>query len=225
MCGIVGYIGNEEAFPILLNGLKNLEYRGYDSAGFAIVNKGIVIEKDVGRIEDVEKKIDLSLLKGCSGLAHCRWATHGSVTKNNAHPHADCSNKIVIVHNGIIENYSELKDRLIEKGHVFSSETDTEVIAHLIEEHHKKSEFKDAVRSALKEVQGSYALGVICSDEPDKMIAARNESPLIIGKSGSGMFIASDIPALLEYTNDFLYLHDKEIAFMTKSSLDIHDFD
>ena len=225
MCGIVGYIGNEEAFPILLNGLKNLEYRGYDSAGFAIVNKGIVIEKDVGRIEDVEKKIDLSLIKGCSGLAHCRWATHGSVTKNNAHPHADCSNKIVIVHNGIIENYSELKDRLIEKGHVFSSETDTEVIAHLIEEHHKKSEFKDAVRSALKEVQGSYALGVICSDEPDKMIAARNESPLIIGKSGSGMFIASDIPALLEYTNDFLYLHDKEIAFMTKSSLDIHDFD
>src|SRR3989344_2337904 len=200
MCGIVGCIGNGEAYPILLKGLKNLEYRGYDSAGFAVINSGIVIEKDIGKIEDVEKKIDLSMLKGCTGLAHCRWATHGSVTKNNAHPHADCSNKIVIVHNGIIENYSELKEKLKLKGHIFSSETDTEVIAHLIEEHMKNSSFEEAVRNALKEVHGSYALGVICSDEPNKMAAARNESPLIIGKSSTGMLIASDIPALLEYT-------------------------
>ena len=121
MCGIVGYIGDGEAYPILLKGLKNLEYRGYDSAGFAIVNKGIAIEKDIGRIEDVEKRIDNSLLKGCVGLGHCRWATHGSVTKSNAHPHADCSNKIVVVHNGIIENYSQLKEKLMQKNHFFSS--------------------------------------------------------------------------------------------------------
>ena len=225
MCGIVGCIGNGEAYPILLKGLKNLEYRGYDSAGFAVINSGIVIEKDIGKIEDVEKKIDLSMLKGCTGLAHCRWATHGSVTKNNAHPHADCSNKIVIVHNGIIENYTQLKEQLIKKNHVFSSETDTEVIAHLIEEHHKISSFEDSVRSALKEVQGSYALGVICSEEPEKLIAARNESPLIIGKGSNGMFIASDIPALLEHTNEFIYLHDREIALLTKNSIGVFDLD
>ena len=225
MCGIVGCIGNGEAYPILLKGLKNLEYRGYDSAGFAVINSGIVIEKDIGKIEDVEKKIDLSMLKGCLGLAHCRWATHGSVTKNNAHPHADCSNKIVIVHNGIIENYTQLKEQLIKKNHVFSSETDTEVIAHLIEEHHKISSFEDSVRSALKEVQGSYALGVICSEEPEKLIAARNESPLIIGKGSNGMFIASDIPALLEHTNEFIYLHDREIALLTKNSIGVFDLD
>src|SRR3989344_2231870 len=225
MCGIVGCIGNGEAYPILLKGLKNLEYRGYDSAGFAVINSGIVIEKDIGKIEDVEKKIDLSMLKGCLGLAHCRWATHGSVTKNNAHPHADCSNKIVIVHNGIIENYTKLKEQLIKKNHVFSSETDTEVIAHLIEEHHKISSFEDSVRSALKEVQGSYALGVICSEEPEKLIAARNESPLIIGKGSNGMFIASDIPALLEHTNEFIYLHDREIALLTKNSIGVFDLD
>ena len=225
MCGIVGYIGNEEAFPILLNGLKNLEYRGYDSAGFAIVNKDIIIEKDIGKIEDVEKKIDLSKLKGCSGLAHCRWATHGSVTKNNAHPHADCSNKIVIVHNGIIENYTQLKEQLAKKNHVFSSETDTEVIAHLIEEHMKNSSFESAVRNALKEVHGSYALGVICADEPGKLIAARNESPLIIGKGNDGTFIASDIPALLEYTNIFVYLHDREIAVLSNNSVSISDLE
>ena len=225
MCGIVGCIGNGEAYPILLKGLKNLEYRSYDSAGFAVINSGIVIEKDIGKIEDVEKKIDLSMLKGCTGLAHCRWATHGSVTKNNAHPHADCSNKIVIVHNGIIENYTQLKEQLIKKNHVFSSETDTEVIAHLIEEHHKISSFEDSVRSALKEVQGSYALGVICSEEPEKLIAARNESPLIIGKGSNGMFIASDIPALLEHTNEFIYLHDREIALLTKNSIGVFDLD
>jgi len=225
MCGIVGYIGDGEAYPILLKGLKNLEYRGYDSAGFAIVNKGIAIEKDIGRIEDVEKRIDNSLLKGCVGLGHCRWATHGSVTKSNAHPHADCSNKIVVVHNGIIENYSQLKEKLMQKNHFFSSETDTEVIAHLIEEHMKNSGFEEAVRNALKEVNGSYALGVICADEPSKMIAARNESPLIIGKGNDGVFIASDIPALLEYTNKFVYLHDKEIALLAKDSVDIFGLD
>ena len=225
MCGIVGYIGNREAMPILVDGLKNLEYRGYDSAGFAILNKNIIIEKDVGKIEDVEKKIDFSLLRGFSGLAHCRWATHGNVTKENAHPHADCSNKIAIVHNGIIENYSELKEKLIHKKHVFSSDTDTEVIAHLIEEHCKNSRFEDAVRNALKEVHGSYALGIINSDEPEKLIAARNESPLIIGKGNDGMFIASDVPALLEYTNKFVYLHDKEIALMTKNDMNIFDLD
>ena len=225
MCGIVGYIGNREAMPILVKGLKNLEYRGYDSAGFATINDGIVIEKEVGKIEDVEKRINLQSLKGVTGLAHCRWATHGNVTKENAHPHVDCSNKIVIVHNGIIENYSELKEKLIQKKHVFSSDTDTEVIAHLIEECHKNCSFESAIKNALKEVKGSYALGIIYSDEPNKMFAARNESPLIIGKGSDGMFIASDIPALLEYTNEFVYLHDKEIVTLTRTSIDICDLE
>ncbi|MBI2558592.1 glutamine--fructose-6-phosphate transaminase (isomerizing) [Candidatus Woesearchaeota archaeon] len=225
MCGIVGYIGNKEAMPVLVSGLKNLEYRGYDSAGFAIINKRIIIEKDIGKIDDVQKKINASLLKGFSGLAHCRWATHGNVTKENAHPHADCSNKIAIVHNGIIENYSELKEKLIQKKHVFRSETDTEVIAHLIEEFHKKLGFEDAVKNALKEVKGSYALGVACAEEPGKLIAARNESPLIVGKGKNGMFLASDIPALLEYTNKFIYMHDKEIAVITKDTINIFDLE
>ena len=225
MCGIVGYIGNEEAMPILINGLKKLEYRGYDSAGFATISNGVLIEKDVGKIEEVEQKIDFSNLKGTLGVGHCRWATHGSVTKENAHPHSDCTGNIAIVHNGIIENYSEIKEKLLQRGHIFKSETDTEVIAHLIEEHHKNCNFAEAVRSAAKELKGSYALGIVFSEEPNKIYAARNESPLIIGKSSRGMMIASDAPALLEYTNNFIYLNDKETAILTIDKAEVFDLD
>ena len=159
---------------------------------------------------------------GSVGISHCRWATHGNVTKENAHPHTDCTGKISIVHNGIIANFSELKEKLIKKGHKFSSTTDTEVIVHLIEEHYKGS-IEEAARNALKEVEGSYALGVICSDEPDKLIAARNESPLIVGIGKNSMLIASDVPAILDYTNKVAYLDDKEIAVLTKDHFKITD--
>ena len=174
MCGIVGYIGNRKAAPILIKGLKNLEYRGYDSAGICTINnKEVLLKKDIGKIEEIDKKVNLADLEGNIGISHCRWATHGSVTKENAHPHTDCSGKIGIVHNGIIENYNELKNELKKKGHKFSSETDTEIIAHLIEEYYK-GDFKEAVLKALKKLDGSYALGIIHS-EHDELIAARNE--------------------------------------------------
>ncbi|MFC1704913.1 glutamine--fructose-6-phosphate transaminase (isomerizing) [Nanoarchaeota archaeon] len=211
MCGIVGYIGGKEAAPILLKGLKNLEYRGYDSAGLATVNdKKILIEKDIGKIDEVEKKVNLSAIKGSIGIAHSRWATHGPVTKENAHPHVDCKEKISIVHNGIIENYKELKTKLLEKGHKFKSDTDTEIIVHLIEDYYK-GDLKEAVIKALKHLEGSYALGIICTEE-NKLIAARKESPLVIGVGNKEQFIASDIPAILHLTKNIIFLEDGEVA-------------
>ncbi len=223
MCGIIGYCGIKQASPILLEGLKSLEYRGYDSAGFAVLDAEIAVQKDVGKIEQIQKKMDILSLTGCVGIAHCRWATHGGVTKENAHPHTDTHTKIALVHNGIIENYSELKEQLLQNGHVFSSETDTEVIVHLIAEAHTHAPFPEAVRAALAKLRGSYALGIICGDNPDMMIAARNESPLVIGISADGMFIASDVPALLAYTKKVVYLDDKEYAVLTKNTMEIFD--
>ncbi|MBI2661798.1 glutamine--fructose-6-phosphate aminotransferase, partial [Candidatus Woesearchaeota archaeon] len=180
MCGIIGYIGKEEACRILLEGISRLEYRGYDSMGISVLNsKGIVTGKDAGKVDEVRKKIDFDAMHGSLGIAHTRWATNGVPSRENAHPHSDCGNEISIVHNGIIENFSELKAEMISKGHKFRSQTDTEVISHLIEEHYKGNLF-EAVRHALNKVTGSYALGIISSKEPDKIIAARNESPLII---------------------------------------------
>src|SRR3989338_2906881 len=200
MCGIVGYIGNRKAAPILIKGLKRLEYRGYDSAGICTLNnKEVKIKKDIGKIEDIDKKISLTNLEGNIGISHCRWATHGAVTKENAHPHTDCTGKILVVHNGIIENYSELE----KKKHKFKSETDTEVIAHLIEDNYK-GDLKEATLKALNRVEGSYALGVIHSDS-DYMVAARNESPLIVGIGKGENFISSDAPAILEYTKKVIY--------------------
>src|SRR3989338_3581368 len=225
MCGIVGYIGSKKAAPLLIEGLKKLEYRGYDSAGIATINnKQILTKKDIGKIEDIHKKINLTDLNGNVGIAHCRWATHGSVCRENAHPHSDCSGKIAIVHNGIIENYNELKKRLIAKGHKFKSETDTEAIAHLIEENYK-GDIKEATLKALKSVDGAYALGIICSDEPTKLIAARNESPLVIGVGKGENYIASDVPAILKLTNDVIFLDDKEIAVLTNSGIDVFGLD
>jgi len=203
MCGIIGYVGNKEAVPILIEALKRLEYRGYDSAGIATINDNqILIKKDIGKIDEVNDKVNFLDLKGDIGLAHSRWSTHGSVTKENAHPHVDCTGNISIVHNGIIENFSELKEKLIKKGHKFKSMTDTEVIAHLIEENYGGN-IEEATRKALKEIEGSYALGIICSKEPDKLIAARNESPLILGLGKNENFIASDVPAILKCTIKF----------------------
>jgi len=224
MCGIVGYIGSRKASPILLSGLKKLEYRGYDSAGVCTINnKDVLIKKDIGKIEEIDKKINLGNLEGDIGISHCRWATHGKVSKENAHPHTDCSGKIAIVHNGIIENYNELKKELEKKGHKFKSETDTEVIAHLIEENYD-GDLKEAVLKALKKLGGSYALGVIHSDF-DGLIAARNESPLIVGVGKDENFISSDVPAILEHTKKVIYLDNEEIAVLGKDRVEIFDLD
>ncbi len=225
MCGIVGYVGGRKAAPILLKGLKNLEYRGYDSAGICTVdnNKTVCVKKDIGKIEEINNKINLAELEGNIGISHCRWATHGKVSKENAHPHTDCSGKISIVHNGIIENYNELKKELEDKGHKFSSETDTEVIVHLIEDNYN-GELKEAVLKALKKLDGSYALGIVHSDF-NGVIAARNESPLIIGMGDMENFIASDVPAILEYTKNIVYLDNKEIAVLTKDKVEVFDLE
>ena len=219
MCGIVGVVSNDNVSEKLFKGLSNLEYRGYDSVGMCFINgDGFDIKKGVGKLEEVHKKLNFLNLKGNVGIGHCRWSTHGGVTKENAHPHVDCTNKISVVHNGIIENYSELKDELTKKGHKFSSQTDTEVIAHLIEEHLKGNKIEEAVRLSLLEMEGSYALGILFSDEPDKLIGARNESPLIVGIGSEENFIASDVPSILSYTNKIIYLEDKEIIILTKDS-------
>ena len=223
MCGIVGYIGSKKATDILVEGLKNLEYRGYDSAGIATIsNNSIIIKKDIGKIDEVDKKVNFLELEGNIGVAHSRWSTHGKVTKENAHPHSCCSSKICPVHNGIIENYNEIRENLLKKGHKFSSETDTEVISHLIKSNYE-GDIKNAVLKSLKEVKGSYALGIICSDEPDKLIAARNESPLVIGIGEGENFIASDVPAIIKYTKKIIFPEDKEIVILTKDDVKSYD--
>lgn len=219
MCGIIGYMGSKEALPILLNGLKRLEYRGYDSAGIAILNnKDILVIKDSGKINNLKQKIESyhqNELKGNIGIAHTRWATHGKPNKINAHPHSSCNNELVLVHNGIIENYITLKVFLESKGHTFKTETDTEVLVHLIEEFMKENNFIESVRLALHEVEGAYGIAVLCKKE-NKIVAAKKGSPLIIGKSDNGIFIASDASAFLEHTREVNYLKDNQLAVITK---------
>jgi glucosamine--fructose-6-phosphate aminotransferase (isomerizing) len=223
MCGIIGYIGKKEAVPILLDCIRKLEYRGYDSVGMVVCSdKGFTIKKDIGKIEEVHTKINFLDMKGLVGLAHSRWSTHGGVTKANAHPHTDCSGCISLVHNGIIENYAELKKGLVQRGHCFASETDTEVIAHLIEENYQGN-LKEATLKVLQLIEGSYALGVMCTKEPNVLVAARNESPLVIGLGTSENFIASDVPAILQYTREVIYLENKEIAVLTTNGISIFD--
>ena len=225
MCGIVGYIGERKAAPILIEGLKKLEYRGYDSAGIATISEtGMTIKKDVGKINDIDKIIKLKEAPGNIGISHCRWATHGKVTKENAHPHCNTHNDISIVHNGIIENYDELKKKLQNKGIKFCSETDTEVIVHLIDSNYEE-DLKKAVIKSLKEVDGAYALGVVSSRDPDMLIAARNESPLVIGIGEKENFIASDVPAILKYTKKIIYLDNKEVAILKKDNIEIFDLE
>src|SRR3989338_3112392 len=218
MCGIIGYIGSSKASPIIFDGLKRLEYRGYDSVGICTIDDHkILIEKDIGKLEEIQKKLDFNILKGNVGLGHCRWATHGNVSKENAHPHCDNKSSISIVHNGIIENFQKLKDILVKKGHKFNSLTDTEAIVHLIADNYN-GDIEEATRKALKQIEGSYALGIICAEEPDKLIAARNESPLIIGLGKGENFIASDVPAILKYTKKIIYLENNEIAVLTRDN-------
>lgn len=224
MCGIVGVVSNKGVSQKLLTGLSNLEYRGYDSVGMCFLyNKNFNIKKGVGKLEEVNKKVNFLRFPGRIGIAHCRWSTHGGVTEKNAHPHVDCKNRISVVHNGIIENYSELKDELLKKGHKFYSQTDTEVIAHLIEEYLKNNNVENALRTALNKIEGSYALGILFADEPEKLFAARNESPLIIGIGNNENFIASDVPSILSYTNKIIYLEDREIAVLTKNEYRVFD--
>ena len=218
MCGIVGYVGTKRAVPVILEGLKRLEYRGYDSAGVVYLeNEALVKYRCEGKLVNLENLIEEAYLsQSCIGIGHTRWATHGAPTTDNAHPHSDCSGKLAIVHNGIIENYHSLRQELKEKGHIFTSETDTEVLAHLIEEYLEK-DLLAAVRRAVARVEGSYALGVIWAGMPDTLVAVRNQSPLVLGiHAESGSFMASDIPALLPYTNRVVFLEDGELAVLTR---------
>ncbi len=225
MCGIVGYIGTREAQPILLNGLIKLEYRGYDSAGMATVTKGKVsVRKQQGKIAALSNLLKKKPLRGTIGISHSRWATHGIPSQCNAHPHTDCSEKIAVVHNGIIENYEDLKEGLIQEGHIFKSETDTEVIAHLIEKFYK-DDIEAAVRTTLKLLKGSFALGVILGNHPEQLIAARLGSSLVIGLGEEENFIASDTSALLAHTKNILFLEDNEMAVLTKKSVAVSSFD
>ena len=219
MCGIVGYIGEKKAKAVLIEGIKKLEYRGYDSAGIAVIEGDqMVSERSVGRICELEKRIKSKCNGSTIGIVHTRWATHGAPTVENAHPHIDCSDKIAVVHNGIIENYNYLKAKLQREGHKFRSETDSEVIAHLIESHFNGN-LEDAVRCALKEIEGAYGLAIISLDEPEKLIAARHGSPLIVGVGKGEYFITSDVAAILEYTKTVVYLEDNEIAVLTRDDM------
>ncbi len=225
MCGIVGYIGEKKARPILINGIRRLEYRGYDSAGISIIKDNeIICAKSVGYIDELEKKIGSKFNEGTLGIAHTRWATHGAPTVENAHPHCDCSGRISIVHNGIIENYKYLKAKLEKEGHIFKSETDSEVIAHLIESYFE-GELEDAVRRALKEVDGAYGLAIISLDDPGKLVAARRGSPLIVGIGQREHFVTSDVAAILEYTKEVVYLDDNEVAVLTRDKMKTTDVD
>ena len=221
MCGIIGYIGNREAVDVIIEGLTRLEYRGYDSAGIAVLNeKGLEIRKRPGKLKILKADLKRNPLRGHMSLGHTRWATHGVPNEPNAHPHTDCKKKLALVHNGIIENYQLLKEKLIKEGHKFRSYTDTEVIAHLVEKYYTGN-LEEAVRRAVKELKGAYAIAVLHKDEPDKIVAARCESPLIIGVGKSEHFVASDIPAILKYTNKIIFLDNFEIASLTKDRVKI----
>ena len=232
MCGIVGYVGKKEVVPIILDGLRRLEYRGYDSAGIAVAGDGeaLQVRRAEGKLRNLEEAIRLKPLEGSYGIGHTRWATHGRPTEENAHPHRDCTGKIVVVHNGIVENYLSLKKKLIEEGHKFSTETDTEVIAHLIEKHFFKSNnghhpaLEEAVRRTVKELSGVFAMAVISVDEPNKIVAARNGPPLVVGLGNDEYFVASDVPAILYHTRDIFFLADGDLAVVTPEGVQLTDF-
>lgn len=227
MCGIVGYVGNKQVVPLIIDGLRKLEYRGYDSAGIAVVDEShqLKIRRAEGKLRNLEEVLRQKPLDGTYGVGHTRWATHGRPTEENAHPHRDCSGRVVVVHNGIIENYLELKDDLRKKDHNFVTETDTEIVAHLIEEHLKQgNSFEHAVRQTVGELRGIFALSMLSADEPDTVISARLGPPVVIGVGDGEYFVASDVPAILEHTRDVFFLGDGEIAVMTKDSVRVTDF-
>jgi glucosamine--fructose-6-phosphate aminotransferase (isomerizing) len=227
MCGIVGYIGQKKVSTVIIDGLRRLEYRGYDSAGIAVINgNDIQVVRSAGKLRELEETLRLTHLEGTFGLGHTRWATHGRPTEENAHPHRDCTGTMVVVHNGIIENYKELKRELQSKGHTFKTETDTEVIAHLIEEVRKASpdvSLEEGVRGAVPRLSGSYAFAAISARDPRTIVAARNGPPLVIGLGKDEYFVASDIPAILHHTRDVFFLDDREMAVVTERGVVITD--
>ena len=226
MCGIVGYIGSQNAVPIILDGLKRLEYRGYDSAGLAVYcgDSQLEVRRAKGKLRNLEDAIRLSPVNGTFGIGHTRWATHGRPTEENAHPHRDCRGDIVVVHNGIVENYLSLKHLLQSEGHTFKTETDTEIIAHLVEKNFKGN-LEDAVRAAVKMLTGVFALAVISRSDPNKIVAARSGPPVVIGIGESEYFVASDVPAILTHTRDMFFLADGDLAILTPEGVRLTDFD
>jgi len=225
MCGIVGYIGGQAAVPIILDGLKRLEYRGYDSAGIAVLEKGncLGVRRAQGKLRNLEEALRLSPVEGSYGIGHTRWATHGRPTEENAHPHRDCHGDIVVVHNGIVENYLSLKQQLVEEGHRFVTETDTEVIAHLVEKHFDGN-LENAVRDAVRQLTGVFALSVISRKDPNKIVAARSGPPVVVGLGDHEYFVASDVPAILGYTRDMFFLADGDMAVLTRDGVHLTDF-
>ena len=227
MCGIVGYIGPKSVVPLILEGLKRLEYRGYDSAGIAVVgvNGKMLIRRAPGKLRNLEESIRTTPLEGVYGIGHTRWATHGRPTEENAHPHRDCSGDIVVVHNGIIENYVDLKKQLIAEGHKFLTETDTEIIAHLIEKFSKDAPLEVAVQKAVKAMTGAYALVAVSTKDPNKIVAARLGPPIVVGLGDHEFFVASDIPAILQHTRSVFFLGDGEMAILTPQGVQLCDFE
>ena len=225
MCGIIGYIGSKDVVPVLVDGLRRLEYRGYDSAGIALVAKGQVeVRRSAGKLSRLEGVIRSQPVDGDYGVGHTRWATHGRPTEENAHPHRDCTGQIVVVHNGIIENYLDLKHELEAEGHTFETETDTEVVAHLVEREMHDDGLENAVRRALHQLRGLFGLVFIAAADPDKIVAARNGPPLVLGMGDGEYLIASDIPAVLSHTRDVVFLGDEEMAVITRSAVEFTDF-
>src|SRR5437016_12686468 len=225
MCGIIGYIGPKDVVPVLIDGLRRLEYRGYDSAGVAVVRDGAVnLRRSAGKLSNLEDIIGSDPIHGDYGVGHTRWATHGRPTEENAHPHRDCTGKIVVVHNGIIENYLDLKLELQAQGHVFVTETDTEIVAHLVEREMKNDGLENAVRRALMLMRGLFALVLISADDPEKIVAVRNGPPIVVGLGDGEFFVASDIPAILAHTRDVVFLGDEEMAVITRSGVQFTDY-
>ena len=235
MCGIVGYVGNKRVVPVIIDGLRRLEYRGYDSAGIAVAGNGdgLQIRRAEGKLRNLEEAIRLKPLDGTYGIGHTRWATHGRPTEENAHPHRDCTGKIVVVHNGIIENYLQLKKQLVEEGHKFTTETDTEIIAHMLERYMKHTAngnghgltLEEALRKTVKQMTGVFAIACISVDEPNKIVAARNGPPAVIGLGKDEYFVASDVPAILYHTRDLFFLADGDLAVITQQGVKLSDFD
>ena len=225
MCGIIGYIGPKDVVPVLIDGLRKLEYRGYDSAGVAVVRNGAIdLRRSAGKLSNLEVVIGADPLSGDYGVGHTRWATHGRPTEENAHPHRDCTGKIVVVHNGIIENYLDLKQELQRQGHTFVTETDTEIVAHLVERETRDDGLENAVRRALLLMRGLFALVLISADDPGKIVAVRNGPPIVVGLGDGEFFVASDTPAVLSHTRDVVFLGDEEMAVITRAGVAFTDF-
>src|SRR5258708_131165 len=226
MCGIVGYIGTHRAVRMILDGPRRAEYRGYDSAGLAVSCEDgqLAVRRAQGKLRNLEESIRMDPVDGSFGIGHTRWATHGRPTEENAHPHRDCKGDIVVVHNGIVENYLSLKQQLQHEGHVFKTETDTEIIAHLVEKYFEGN-LEEAVRAAVKEVTGVFALAVIARSDPNKIVAARSGPPVVIGIGNNEHFVASDVPAILSHTQDMFFLADGDMAILTPDGVSLCDFD